>query len=233
MAEDYATLKNRPPTRPAPWRTFVIALLGVLLLLGSFVIGFHFGEHHGKEVAAGEERRRLMAQLARQRKENEKLRKQLEEARALARDAPVRSFGEDRLLFFEELVNEPVKPAPLSEPSSPGQRKAKDEIADIIEHPPAPVQPAQDISAPPVPLVGRWVVQAASFRKREDADALAARIKHKGFRVFIRQADLGTRGVWHRVYLGPFPARRQAEEARERLYRELGLRGFVSHVAPR
>jgi DedD protein len=35
----------------------------------------------------------------------------------------------------------------------------------------------------------------------------------KGYAAFVEQADLGAKGVWHRVYAGPFSTRQDADRA--------------------
>ncbi len=222
-------------------RSLLAALLGVGITAASFALGFHFGEQHGKTLAAGEEHERLLAQLKRQREENARLRKELAKARALAKNAPVRTFGEDQLLFFEELPNEPVKPPPIPKPK-PAAPAEQDQVARVIA---AQAQPSSPYAAatqpqgvshlPPASTATAkvWAVQVASFRKQEDAERLRAKLEKAQTPAFLRRVDLGAQGIWWRVYAGPFAARALAEKAREHLYRELGLRGFVARVQAR
>lgn len=75
---------------------------------------------------------------------------------------------------------------------------------------------------------GRFFVQAAAPRSEQAARDLAARLKSAGLPSFTErvQASDGTR---HRVRVGPFVSRAEAERARAKL-RELGLGGDI--IAP-
>ncbi|MDH3999123.1 MAG: SPOR domain-containing protein, partial [Desulfuromonadales bacterium] len=70
-------------------------------------------------------------------------------------------------------------------------------------------------SAPtPVPVVdpgGAYVVQIASFRTTEDAGKLVHRLEDARLATFVERADLGEKGVWHRVLAGPFASREAAD----------------------
>ena len=244
--------ENRPrppsPERARRLRVWAVALAALLVAAASFAVGFHFGDRHGRAVVAGEERAHLLEKLERQRRENARLRRELERARALAKNAPVRAFGEDQLLFFEELPNEPVEPPPIPSPGAPAAPE-RDDIARVIAAHVQPhdayaqsadAAPARPAAAAPNPAPaasagpgGGWAVQAASFRSEADAEHLRARIAKAGTPAFVRRVDLGARGIWWRVYAGPFAARIQAENARERLYHALGLRGFVARAPAR
>lgn len=62
---------------------------------------------------------------------------------------------------------------------------------------------------------GGWYVQAGSFSSQENARQFAARVRHAG------PAEVSTVDVqgktWHRVRIGPFAARSEAESALERI----------------
>ena len=79
----------------------------------------------------------------------------------------------------------------------------------------AALQPAQQTPQPSSALTGARI-QIGSFRTREQAEEAwqAAAQKHKdllaGLRPAIERADLGQRGVFHRVQIGPFENRASA-----------------------
>ncbi len=60
---------------------------------------------------------------------------------------------------------------------------------------------------------GDFVVQIASFRTREDAGKMLSRLKIYELTTFVESADLGTKGVWHRVLSGPYANRESADQA--------------------
>ncbi|MDZ7783146.1 MAG: SPOR domain-containing protein [Halioglobus sp.] len=59
----------------------------------------------------------------------------------------------------------------------------------------------------------RYLLQAGSFRQREDADRRRAELLLLGLDPMIEQTSAGS-GRWHRVYLGPFESRAAMNRAR-------------------
>ncbi|RME82223.1 MAG: hypothetical protein D6771_07320 [Zetaproteobacteria bacterium] len=221
-----SSVRDFAPPPPKPRRAWMmVAATGgaIVLLAAAFAIGFKLGERHGVEVAAGEERKRLEALLNAQREENARLKKALAKQKKIAHAS---AYGEDRLMFYYELPNEPAGPAPKPEPR-PEATPTSPESA------PAEPQAAQPTAPDPIAkliasnLVGHWFVQAGSFRRREDADKLAARLKAEGFAVEIVAARIPDKGLWYRVQAGPYPTQQEAERARHLLHERLKVRGFV------
>lgn len=76
------------------------------------------------------------------------------------------------------------------------------------------VEPYQRPSSPVAPVVGEaepameYLLQAAAFRGRDEADAMRARlILATNMAVQIESARDPARGTWHRVLVGPFESR--------------------------
>ena len=85
---------------------------------------------------------------------------------------------------------------------------------------PAPV-PAASAAAPATPESdnsGDYVVQLASFPNSADANVALARVTSTFFDIigtntlFVQEANLGDRGVWHRLRVGYFATRAEAAE---------------------
>jgi len=95
------------------------------------------------------------------------------------------------------------------------------------EKPSAEIQKAQPAAAPNVHPAGTHVVQVASFRSVEEAERLRDRLKTKGYAVFLEKGDLGSKGVWHRVLVGPFAGETDAGLVVERLKKEERLSALV------
>lgn len=74
---------------------------------------------------------------------------------------------------------------------------------------------------------GAYVVQVASFPKLSDAQGLKDRLAKKGYNVYTQDADLGAKGVWYRVYIGPFDDSATAGKTVERLVAEERLSALV------
>lgn len=73
---------------------------------------------------------------------------------------------------------------------------------------------------------GKYVVQTASFRAEADARALAQNLKPE-FPAYVREVDLGEKGVWFRVLVGPWAQQDEANEVRRRVKESVKLDGFV------
>lgn len=77
------------------------------------------------------------------------------------------------------------------------------------------VDPAPDVSKPRNDATGRdvYVLQAGSFRQREDADRRRAELLLLSLAPTVEEAS-GENGRWFRVYLGPFETRSAMARAR-------------------
>ncbi|RUO48384.1 SPOR domain-containing protein [Pseudidiomarina donghaiensis] len=62
------------------------------------------------------------------------------------------------------------------------------------------------------------LMQCGSFRNKSDAEEMRAMIAMMGLESQIRTTD-GGNGVWHRVILGPYESKRDAERDRHKLER--------------
>ncbi len=58
---------------------------------------------------------------------------------------------------------------------------------------------------------GRYTVRVGSFREQERADRLAADLKKRGLEAFVWTAQVPQKGKWHRVGVGRFENRKEAE----------------------
>jgi cell division septation protein DedD len=98
----------------------------------------------------------------------------------------------------------PVKEtAPVAKPAP-----AREKVA-----PPAAAAVKPAVQKPAATAVGDYVVQVASVKDRQGAVTLRNRMAAKGYAAFVEQADLGAKGVWHRVFAGPFSTRQDADRA--------------------
>ena len=111
----------------------------------------------------------------------------------------------DRLPSEEVVTNVvPYVPPPL----------ASDESADDSEaaaNDPSSAAPAE--AAAPTP----FFLQAASFRHRDDADAMRARLLLEGMQVAVNPVPRPAGGTWHRVLVGPFETKRDMQRALSQL----------------
>lgn len=59
----------------------------------------------------------------------------------------------------------------------------------------------------------RYVIQAMSTSSRDDAHAARKKIMVEGFSVGIFEVNLGEKGRWYRVYIGPYESESEARRA--------------------
>ncbi|MGE0612435.1 MAG: SPOR domain-containing protein, partial [Hyphomicrobiales bacterium] len=112
---------------------------------------------------------------------------------------------------------EPVRPTMLGAPAATAEPAAAPAPAAQVPPPlskPSP-PPVAVASAPPAPTPqasagsGTYVVQVAARKSQADALAAFADLQQKypdllsGYRPMIQRADLGDRGVWYRLRVGP------------------------------
>ncbi|BDY06788.1 SPOR domain-containing protein [Ferrimonas sp. YFM] len=104
------------------------------------------------------------------------------------------------------------KPQPKTEPALPEKPK---ETWEYIETLP---EKQVEVEVPKQELKGPYQMQCGSFRTRDQADAMKARIAFMGLESEIRRTE-GSNGVWYRVRLGPYERKRLAESDRHALQR--------------
>jgi len=70
---------------------------------------------------------------------------------------------------------------------------------------------------------GGYQLQVSSFKKSSDAESFAAALRRRGHKAYVEAAHVKSRGLWHRVRVGPFKHKRSAViyrqdfEAKERI----------------
>lgn len=148
------------------------------------------------------------------------------------------------LTFFDTLPNSDEPPLGSGINRPPAEKKPADpqkELGTVLDE--ARQKPEQTSEAGTAPDVqelaaedspaspdaeGRFVVQIGSFRASADARALKERLAQKGFATFVEQADLGDKGVWHRVRVGPFAEAQSAQSTVDLLKSQEKIDGFVT-----
>lgn len=88
----------------------------------------------------------------------------------------------------------------------------QDNAAPSAMQPQSPA-PAQN----PTATSGAQYLQVGSFANPTDAEKLKARLALMGFEANVQTAELGDKGVWHRVRLGPYKTAADLEKARAAL----------------
>ena len=110
----------------------------------------------------------------------------------------------------------PVTPKPPAEPKAAAKTETKAEEAA-----PSKAEVARKASEPPeavapAPKAGKFAVQAAAPASEKAARELVERLKKGGFATYTEVVETKD-GVRHRVRIGPYATREDAEKARARL----------------
>jgi len=63
---------------------------------------------------------------------------------------------------------------------------------------------------------GGFLVQVASFKDQEDADGFVTELRARGHEAFRQAANVPGRGIWHRVRIGSFKTKYQADLYKEK-----------------
>lgn len=113
---------------------------------------------------------------------------------------------ESRFDFYTLLPEKEVE-VPLDEP--PARKSAPAAKPDSASR-------SQPRSTEPGRSVGRYLLQAGSFKHYSEADALKARLAFMGLNASIRKVKVGN-NTYHRVRVGPFGSYAEAERAQRRL----------------
>ncbi len=141
---------------------------------------------------------------------------------------PAEEPKKEPLTFYDALPKGGQPPLGSGINLPPEAKPAPKEESQPVTAAPASVAPT--VPAPPLPKAvpqGAYVVQVASFKQLPDATALRDRLAKKGYAAFTQDADLGEKGVWHRVMVGPYAGSEAAGQAAEHLTVEEKLAGIV------
>lgn len=80
----------------------------------------------------------------------------------------------------------------------------------------------------PVPSTkrARLVVQAAAYRNLDAANEAVAALQQMGHRAYVASVEIEGKGIWHRVRLGPYDTKADAERVVQRL-KEKKIDGYI------
>jgi cell division septation protein DedD len=146
---------------------------------------------------------------------------------------PVPLPAADSLTYAEHLEapvapDEPLKPAESrkAEPKPVIPPAATDKIAASKMQAPGETKEASRTFAEP-PGSG-WVAQVQTFGSASDAEALAGRLKGKGYRTFVTLNESGPPSARYRVRVGKYATRSEAVAVGQKLQREERFEPWVT-----
>ncbi len=79
----------------------------------------------------------------------------------------------------------------------------------------------------PSGMDGGYQIQVASFKRQDEAEAFVQDLRKRGHRAFRQAAYVADRGLWHRVRIGPFRTRYEANEYRKKFEQTERMSPFV------
>ncbi|PLX94942.1 MAG: hypothetical protein C0620_05010 [Desulfuromonas sp.] len=103
-------------------------------------------------------------------------------------------------------------------------------VSDAVAVAPKAATAVKNIVTAETASVSGYVVQVASFKNRADADGMSQKLSSQ-FAVIVRQADLGEKGIWYRVLVGPVPSKAEAETLKQALKSKAGTDGFIKKIS--
>ncbi|MFP4129939.1 MAG: SPOR domain-containing protein [Halorhodospira sp.] len=112
---------------------------------------------------------------------------------------------EERSYDFYELLMEEEASVPAEESAAADERRTEDEEQEEISR------------AATFEAGESYLLQAGSFRHRQDAESMRATLALLGLPVQVHTVELDGGEEWHRVRVGPFEERARLEEARSRM----------------
>jgi len=159
---------------------------------------------------------------------------------------------ETKLTFYDDLnkagtaplgsgINLPpaeTKPEPVAKPpiDLPDQPIVKKETAPAkAQVPPAAGKDATVMAdtaqiMPKVDPKGSFCLQVGSFAAAGDAGKLKKRLTDRNYPAFVAEADLGKKGTWYRVRVGPYADDEAAKAMQQLLEKQDQLKGFVTRM---
>jgi cell division septation protein DedD len=105
----------------------------------------------------------------------------------------------------------PVVPLPIGTllTATPVTTEPKDRLTSLASD---AARGAESASLAPAGSDGGFQLQVASFKDQNDADKLVEELRHRGHRAFRQAAYVPERGLWHRVRIGPFKSKLEAQK---------------------
>ena len=109
--------------------------------------------------------------------------------------------------------------------ASPVTTEPKDDLSKLAVK--AATQQADAAEQAPPGADSGYQIQVASFKDQADADAFVHELRKRGHQAFRVAAMIPSRGLWHRVRVGPFDTKYQAVQYSKKFERTERVAPFV------
>ena len=241
-----ATTKTRTQRRMEKKQTLILLILVLAVSLASFFLGAVVGRQGAERELAQKQQaaERILVTPAPESAAEPVAETADEESAAEAEKQPAAAAEEEtKLTFYDNLakeekvplgsgINLPPQPKaekpPIALPEQPIVKKelpvaAKVETPAVTAKVSAPTK-----QMPAVDPQGSYSVQLGSFNSAGDAGAFKKRLLAKNLPAYVAEADLGAKGLWYRVRLGPYRDSDSAKRVQQLVEEQEQIKGFVT-----
>jgi len=235
--QDFAQVKSATQTKSGSDSGAMLSAVGIVMIAAlCFGAGYWLGSANGQQAGNSVDVDAVEAKLAIQVAENnvllakaEALRDSVEQWKRKEQQDAHSKVGD--LSFYKELPKQSVTPAPM--PDMPVATVTPKVVAK-----PVPAQRSEVVKAvngshasaiAKQPLHDVYRIQLASFRTQSDAMVVQQKLSQAGFSALIHKVDLGRKGLWYRVYAGPYHSKSIAEADQKKIGKKIKLKGFLVH----
>lgn len=123
---------------------------------------------------------------------------------------------------FYSTLTKPREDVPVPTPSNPARGKP-----DPVKVKPSPAPLSDRGSTGADSGSGSIMLQVASYKDISSAKKLLEELLAEGYSGNVVRADLGDRGIWYRVRVGPYADSVKADRVLETLRKTRSLKGYV------
>lgn len=244
-----ATTKTRTQRRMEKKQTLILLVLVLAVSLASFFLGAVVGRQGAERELAQKQQaaeRILVTPAPESAAEPVAEAAAGEESAAETEKQSAAAVEEEatKLTFYDNLAKEEKVPLGSGINLPPQQKAEKPPIA-LPEQPivKKEIPVAAKVEAPTVtakvsaPVVGQmptvdpkgsYSVQLGSFNSAGDAGAFKKRLLAKDLPAYVAEADLGAKGLWYRVRLGPYSDSDSAKRVQRLIEEKEQIKGFVT-----
>jgi DedD protein len=133
-------------------------------------------------------------------------------------------------------LSEPVKVQSTAKVPEPAKSPEAAKVPEVAKAPePARVPEMAKAPEPPkftetaklpekivtgAPPVGSWTIQVAAMKDTAEADRIVAKLKQQGYPASRLTGEIVGKGLWHRIRIGPYQRREEADSVVTRLTKE-------------
>jgi len=244
--QDFAQVKASTKAKSESGSGSILSAIGVLVIAGlCFSGGYWLGSgdirQTGNKTDSDASAAKLAAKIAENRvlqAKNEALQDMVEQWKKKAKQGAHTKVGE--LSFYKDLPKQSVTPAPVPDlPKAAPKVKPAHASKAVETQQVAAVGTMLEPAAASMPDVAPtssasthtpYHIQLASFRTEADAMTMQQKLMRSGFHTQVKRADLGEKGLWFRLYAGPYDSRAHAETAQQKIETQTKLKGFLQRV---